>query len=218
MDDYVKLQNCYSVLVSTNALNRINNRIICEEFNLSEESAHRHIQYHRNPLHYIVTSQVSNKKLWKVFQTIIKNNNSVRHRDQVYGRYPIHYIAASLHYGIRNIDYNTSFLIELGRISYCGFNEKDDIYSKSVKDYICSTNINLTAVMKQMYNKLAYKIQKMYKIKKKYWVIKNIEILPPNGNFRGGIEFQKLEEKFYDWGEERLGLAASQRPMMNSPV
>ena len=164
---------------------------------MTEESALRHIQYHRNPLHYIVTSQVANNRLLKIFKTLIQNNNSVRHRDQVYGRYPIHYVASSLHYNIRNIDYNTSFLIELGRMSYCGFNEKDGIYSKSVKDYICSTNKNLSVVMVRMYDKLAYKIQKMYKIKKRYWLIKNIEILPPNGNFSGGIEFQKLEEKFY---------------------
>ena len=194
MDDYKKLQICFNALVSTDALNRIHNRICSDGFSLSVETALRHVHYDRNPLHYIVTSQLTNDTVAHIFKTLSQDDNCLRHRDQVYGRYPIHYAAASAKYNIRNPYYDTLFLIELGRRCYCGFEDVDQVYSKSVKDYLCGTK--LLAVIIKMYDKVAYKIQKMYKRKTWYRRIKEIELLPPNGCFCGGIEFQRLQHQF----------------------
>ena len=197
MEDYVQLQNWCKLSTSLDSLKRIHTRFQHKDFNLQEETTKRHVQYNRNPLHYIVTSQVSNDTLLDVFFTLIKDRKCVQHRDQVYGRYPIHYAATSLHYKIRCSRDATLFLIELGRLSYCGFNDKDTVYGKSVRDYIDTT---LCLVMSRMYDNLAYKIQKWFRMKQWRRVVKQvsreIEALPPKGPFPGGIEFKRLQANF----------------------
>lgn len=201
MDDFVSLQVCFSNQHSRNAIDRLYSQFTNKDFDLDTESAKRHIQYDRNPLHYIVTSQIKDAKLWFLFRTLIQNPSTLRHRDQVYGRYPIHYIASNIHYRYASsnhtCDYHDEilFLFELGRLCYCGFEDNDTVYSKSVKHYM-GTKPKLLTVMTRMYDKVTQKIQKRYRLKRWYGIVKVIEYLPPNGHFQGGIEFQRCHQHF----------------------
>lgn len=165
MEQYIQLESNHNEVVSLIALKIIKFRISKNNFNIYDETALRNTIYDRNPLHYIVISQITNKITLRIFKTLIKNRNCVRHCDSVYGRYPIHYVASGIHYNYRNPYYNLLFLLELGSLSYCGFEDKDKIYSKSVNNYI-EHKPQILKVMSIMYNKIAYKIQKMYKKKK----------------------------------------------------
>lgn len=200
MDDYIALQSCFCDLYSKTAIDRLYLQFTNKEFNLDAESAKQHVQYDQNPLHYIVTSQIKNKKLWFMFRTMIKNPRTIRHRDQVYGRYPIHYTASHIHYRYVccGVEYDEiMFLLELGRLCYCGFKDADTVYCKSVQQYI-TTNPRLLTVMTRMYDKIAQKIQKIYRLKRWYRIVKEIEYLPSNGHFLGGIEFQRCRQDYIE--------------------